>query len=363
MRLSRKLILKKYAFALFLTTLLIPLFSGWLGQSTGFYNLAPYFASVYFFILVPVFDFMLGQDPMNVPEELTKKFSEDAFYRYLTLACLPLMLLVLIYGANQFISSELTLIGKIGWIINIGIIGGVISINVAHELIHKNSKFEQYSGGLLLSLVCYGGFKIEHVRGHHVDVSTPKDASSAQYNQSLYHFLPRAYFHNITNAWKLEAKRLKRESKPVWSLSNELFIWYGFSLLWAVLAFIGWGWQGVIFFLGQSFIAFTLLEIINYIEHYGLRRKQKDNGRFERVTHHHSWNSNYFLTNILLLHLQRHSDHHAYPRRRYQVLRHFDDSPQLPAGYASMVLLALVPALWKKIINPIIDEYYSAGEN
>ncbi len=363
MTIQTKIRLKKYSFILFYSTLLVPFISFWLAGFDGLKELAPYFALLYFFVLIPVLDAALGKDSLNIPVDDTKDISEQIFYKAISLSCFPLMVVVVYFGAQQFVNEELGLVGKIGWIINTGIIGGVISINVAHELIHKNESMEKNSGGLLLSLVTYGGFKIEHVRGHHVDVSTPKDASSAKYNQSLYHFLPRAYFHNLVNAWRLEKKVLNREGKSAWHYSNELFVWYGFSLLWLLILSLLLGWQGAVFFIGQSFVAFTLLEIINYIEHYGLRRNKQSNGRYERVTHHHSWNSNYFLTNILLLHLQRHSDHHAFPRRRYQVLRHYDDSPQLPAGYATMVLLALFPPLWKKIMNPIVDKYYLKPES
>ncbi|NVK22661.1 MAG: alkane 1-monooxygenase [Kangiellaceae bacterium] len=354
-----KLALKRWAYLLFLITPCVPFFSWWLGQQTSHPNSAPYFSILFFFVLVPILDWIIGKDSLNVPEQESKRLSEQFYYQLLTLITLPIMLAVIIFGAIQFTSPQLHWLGQLGWILNIGIVGGVISINVAHELIHKNSQLERSIGGLLLSLVCYGGFKVEHVRGHHVNVSTPLDASSAKYNQSLYHFLPRAYRHNFTNAWKLEALRLKRKELSAWSFQNELVIWYFISFICATSCAVVWGWQGLLFFLGQSFVALTLLEIINYIEHYGLERQQDETGKFERVTHHHSWNSNYFLTNILLIQLQRHSDHHAFPKRRYQVLRHFDDSPQLPAGYATMVVIALFPALWRKIMNPIIDKFYS----
>ncbi|MED5431852.1 MAG: fatty acid desaturase, partial [Pseudomonadota bacterium] len=151
---------------------------------------------------------------------------------------------------------------------------------------------------------------------------------------------------------------LERKGKKNISLSNELIWWYSISALFAVAFGALWGWQGVVFFLGQSFFAALALEIINYIEHYGLHRRVNDKGRFERVTPAHSWNSNYLLTNIALFQLQRHSDHHAYAKRRYQVLRHYEESPQLPGGYAAMYVLALFPPLWKKVMNPRVEAYY-----
>ncbi|AOE49930.1 alkane 1-monooxygenase [Kangiella sediminilitoris] len=352
--------LKKYAYSFFLISAAVPFISLWLAEANLVTEpVAPYFAVVFFFGVIPILDWLLGKESLNVPEELSSEVSNQSFYKWLTLLTVPAMFAVMIVGLFQVSQASLNNWGKLGWILNIGIVSGVLAINVAHELVHKNSKFERFCGGLLLSLVCYGGFKVEHVRGHHVNVSTPEDPSSADYNQSIYHFLPRAYWHNITNAWKLESIRLNRKGLSRWSFKNELFTWYALSALWAALSFVFFGWIGLVLFLAQSFVAFTLLEIINYIEHYGLRRTKLDNGKYEYVTHHHSWNSNFFLTNILLIHLQRHSDHHAYPKRRYQVLRHHEDSPQLPAGYATMTLLALVPPLWKKVMNPIIDRYYS----
>lgn len=351
--------LKKYAYGMFLISGAIPFLAFGLAESqTVSADIAPYIILIVFFGLIPLLDALLGRDSLNAPQELTKDISEQLFYKALTLLTVPIMFAVLVLGLFQFSNPSLSSTGQIGWLIGIGVVSGVLAINVAHELIHKDSKLERFCGGLLLSLVCYGGFKIEHVRGHHVNVSTPEDPSSADYNQTLYHFLPRAIWHNITNAWRLESIRLTRKGKSVWNLNNELFTWYGLSALWAALSWISFGWLGLVFFLGQSIVAFVLLEIINYVEHYGLRRKKRDNGKYEYVTHHHSWNSNFFLTNILLIHLQRHSDHHAFPKRRYQLLRHHNDSPQLPAGYATMVILALVPPLWKKVMNPIIDKYY-----
>ena len=245
-----------------------------------------------------------------------------------------------------------------------GVVGGVIAINVGHELIHKNTKLEQISGGLLLSLVSYGGFKIEHVYGHHVNVSTPLDASSSRLNQSLYNFLPNAYIHNFLNAWTLQKTRLAKKGLSLLSVQNELIWYYAFSIaisliMGAFFMFLGAEfWMGVAFFFAQSFIAFTLLEIINYIEHYGLHREKMSNGKYERVNIEHSWNSNYFLTNMFLFQLQRHSDHHAYAARRYQVLRHHEESPQLPFGYATMFMIALIPPLWKAVMNPRVKDYY-----
>ena len=241
---------------------------------------------------------------------------------------------------------------------SVGLLGGMIAINLGHELIHKDPKVENWMGGLLLSTVTYAGFKVEHVRGHHVHVSTPDDASSSRYNQSLYDFLPKAFVRNFKNAWRLEKEYLERKGKKNFSIHNELIWWYSISALFAVTFGLLWGWQGVVFFLGQSFFAALALEIINYIEHYGLHRRVNEKGRFERVTPAHSWNSNYLLTNLALFQLQRHSDHHANPTRRYQILRSMEGAPNLPSGYASMISLAYFPPIWRKVMDHRVIEHY-----
>lgn len=211
---------------------------------------------------------------------------------------------------------------------------------------------------MLYASVNYATFKVEHIRGHHVHVSTPADASSSRYNQSLYSFVPQAVVRNFIAGWRLQKEYLARKGKSLWSFENELIWWYACSFVFGACFYAAFGWMGVAFYVAQGFIAGLTLEIINYIEHYGLHRRQLKNGRYESVTPAHSWNSNYLLTNLFLFQLQRHSDHHAYARRRYQVLRHYDDSPQLPAGYATMFVLAFFPPLWKRIMNPRVEAYY-----
>ncbi len=357
------LILKKYAFVISMLPLAIPALLMAAGLALDMVNLFAWGAPVVVFVIIPVLDWLLGQDALNPDEvEEVPVMNKDRFYKFLTLSWVVLFAGLLVWSVTLLGSGMFSTLGAIGWIFSIGIVGG-LGINVAHELIHKDDRLETWAGGFLLSLVCYGGFKVEHLRGHHVHVSTPEDASSSRYNQSLYHFLPRAYVRNFLNAWKLEAQRLERKGlKPV-SWRNELIWWYGLSVLALVAFTVAYGWLGAAFFLGQSFVAFTLLEIVNYLEHYGLHRRKLENGRYERTTPEHSWNSNYFLTNVFLFHLQRHSDHHAYAKRRYQVLRHHEVAPQLPAGYATMVVLACIPPLWKKVMNPRVEAYYKGEEH
>lgn len=317
------------------------------------------------FGVIPLLDFVVGRDPANPDErDEVPALEAQGYYRLLSLATVPLLLAMLVWSAWIFVSyAGWSWVGQLGWVLSVGTVMGAIGITVSHELIHKDAALEQNAGGLLLAAVCYAGFKVEHVRGHHVHVSTPEDASSSRFGQSLYAFLPHAYKHNFLNAWRLEAERLQRRGLPALHWRNELIWWYAISALLLLGFSLAFGWLGALFFLGQALMAFTLLEIVNYVEHYGLHRRKLDNGRYERTTPHHSWNSNFLLTNLFLFHLQRHSDHHAYAKRRYQVLRHFEDSPQLPNGYAGMIVLALFPPLWRAIMDPKVRAYYAGEEH
>ena len=362
---SMAIIAKKYAYLIALLPVTVLLPGSYAGMFyLGYENLWAFFSVFFVFGVIPVLDHIVGTDSVNPDEKLdVPAMGQEKWYPFLTLLAVPLQIGSIFFGGWVFMNVDFNIVGQIGWMLSVGVVGGITAINLGHELVHKDSKIEQWAGGLMLASVTYAGFKVEHVRGHHVHVSTPEDASSSRYNQTLYQFLPQAFYRNFVNAFRLEAQRLKRKGKSPFSLKNELIWWYGISALFAVAFFLVWGWMGVLFFVGQSFFAAAELEVINYIEHYGLHRRKLENGRYERTDVHHSWNSNYLLTNLFLFQLQRHSDHHAYPKRRYQVLRHHDESPQMPSGYAGMVVLAIFPPLWFKVMNPKVEAYYAGEEH
>lgn len=321
-----------------------------LGQATGRHDAAAWFPLFFLFVLLPLADHALGHDPRNPADAAA--IERERWFVLPTLLAMPVQLALLAWSARVFAADPFSPLGEAGWLLSQGVVGGVLAINTAHELIHKDTRLERAAGGVLLASVGYHGFKIEHVRGHHVHVSTPQDASSARLGQSLWHFLPRALVRNTANAWRLEASRLRRAGRRVLSPRNEMLRWSALWLAFAAAAFLAAGPRGLAFFLLQGLFAACSLEVINYIEHYGLERRRLPDGRYERTTHLHSWNSDFLLSNLLLFHLQRHSDHHETPRRRYQALLHHADSPQLPGGYASMFVLALCPPLWFRIIDP-----------
>jgi alkane 1-monooxygenase len=310
------------------------------------------------FGLIPLADWFIGKDPQNPKDQAELLRLQNAkYYRVLTLLCLPVQMVLLFWSAEQWVLLPLDPFAKTGWVLSHGLISAIVSINTAHELIHQRSWIERFFGGILLSSVSYAGFKVQHIRGHHVHVSTPKDPSTAKKNESLYPFLLRSWLQVPAEAFRLESARLQKMGNSFWNWKNELIWWYLLSFTFFVVLGYLFGPQAALFFVLQSFIAASALEVINYIEHYGLERKKMSTGRFEPVNHLHSWNSNFLLSNLILFQLQRHSDHHDVASRRYQALIHHPDSPQLPLGYASMFLLALVPPLWKSVMHPRLAEF------
>lgn len=350
--------IRRYGFLVFLLVPTLPVQAYLAATWFNAWGAAVMWTALIVFLIVPIADYLIGKDTTNPPQDIADALENDRWYAWMPVAALPICALLLAWGGAVFAALPDNLWVQTGWIVSIGIVMGVTGIVAAHELVHKRSRFEQNVGGLLLTLVCYGGFKVEHVRGHHFTVSTPEDQSSSRFNQSVYHFLLRAYYGNFMSAWRLEAKRLQVRGFGAFSFRNEVLRLSAISACICAVFGATLGWMGVVYFLCQSFVAVTLLEIVNYIEHYGLHRRKLPDGRWERVTPLHSWNSPFLLTNLFIFHLQRHSDHHAVAWRRYQSLKHYDESPQLPAGYGVMILLALVPPLWFSVMNPRVEAYY-----
>jgi alkane 1-monooxygenase len=340
----------------------LPLRATAIANLAGQPDLAGWYPLLVLFVVMPILDHAVGRDARNPADnDEARRLDANPYYRTITLACLPAYALLLAWSAHAFVALPLSPAGRTGWLLSQGVIGGILAINVAHEMIHRHSRLESSCGGALLALVCYAGFKVEHVRGHHVNVGTPEDTSTAPRGMNVYAFIARALVRNPVAAFRLEARRLALKGQPVVSRHNELIGWYAASALIAVAFFVALGADGLVFFLAQSVIAAATLEVVNYIEHYGLARRRLPDGRYERVQPCHSWNSNFLLTNLMLLQLQRHSDHHAHAGRRYPSLRHVPEAPQLPSGYAAMFLVALVPPLWFAIMEPRVDAARAAN--
>ena len=303
------------------------------------------------YALVPLLDFLFQKDASNPPEQIVPQLEADPYYRLLIYVAVPLHFGVLIGGAWFVASNDLGWFGLLGLSLLVGAIGG-FSLNLGHELGHKGPKVDRLMARLALAVPFYGHFSTEHNAGHHTEVATPEDTASARFGESIYRFALREIPGARRRAWRLENKRLKRCGHSLWGRHNEILQSYVISVLLYGGLLVVFGLEILPFLLIQTAFAWWQLTSANYIEHYGLLRAKQANGRYERCQPHHSWNANHLASNLVLFHLERHSDHHTYANRRYQSLRHYDDVPQLPSGYFGMFMLAYVPPLWYRIMNP-----------
>lgn len=302
------------------------------------------------YVVAPVLDWLVGEDENNPPEEVVMQLDRDRYYRWLTWLVVPLHYVTLIGCAWYAATADLSVWGFIGLAAVTGMVGG-LAINTGHELGHKNSKLEKNLSKWVLAVPAYGHFWIEHNRGHHRDVATADDPASARMGESIYKFARREIPGAFRGAWAEERDRLERRGKSAWHTDNQILQSFALSIAMAVGLIAAFGWIMVPFLLIHHAFAYWQLTSANYIEHYGLLRRRDENGKLERCQPHHSWNSNHILSNLVLFHLERHSDHHAHPLRRYQSLRHFENLPQLPNGYFGMYLLAYVPPLWFRVMD------------
>ncbi|ORW26079.1 alkane 1-monooxygenase [Mycobacterium palustre] len=312
------------------------------------------------FAVIPVLDHLVGPDSTNPADSVLAWLEHDRFYRWATYLYLPGQYLSLVFGCWLWSGGgwlRMSLVDKVGLMMTVGLIGG-LAINAAHELGHTREQRERRLSKVALAQTCYGHFFVEHNRGHHVRVATPEDPASARFGENLYAFIPRSVVGSLRSAWGLEAARLAALGKSRWTLANDVLNAWLLSVALFIVLSVWFGPVVLPWLAGQAIIGFCLLETVNYMEHYGLRRQRLPNGRYERVRPSHSWNSSSVIANVLLFHLQRHSDHHANPLRPYQVLRHVDEAPQLPSGYSAMLLLALVPPLWRRVMNRRVLDFY-----
>ncbi len=306
--------------------------------------------------VIPALDYLLGEDRSNPPEEVVPQLEQDPYYRYVTYMLVPVIWGAFIFSAWFVGTQELPLHGVIAMILLTGGICG-FGMNLGHELGHKNNRLERSLAKFVLAPGLYGHFFIEHNKGHHRDVATPEDPASSRMGESIWKFVFREIPGAFVRALKLEKTRLEKKGKSAWSLENEIL---QPALITAVL------WGALIWAFGPVMVPFLIavavwgafqLTSANYIEHYGLLRQKLDNGRYEPPKPHHSWNSNHLFSNWASFHLQRHSDHHANPTRRYQSLRHFEELPSLPNGYFGMFMAAYIPPLWFAIMDPRLVEH------
>ena len=341
---------RRIAWLLSTALMLLPLFGIGMREGSGS-DLWLFVPTLILYGLVPLLDLLMGEDTSNPAESDVPQLESDRYYRWIVYLSLPLLWGTLVFCCWYAVNTDLSWYGYLGLAMAVGWTAGA-GINAGHELGHKKGSTEKWLAKLALAPSGYGHFNIEHNRGHHRDVATPEDPVSSRLGESYYRFMRREIPGAARRAWLLEGTRLDRKGVGRWSIENDI-------LQAGMITFILWSglvaWLGVAvipLLLIQAAIGYSLLSSANYVEHYGLLRQRLANGRYERPEPRHSWNSNHILSNILLYQLQRHSDHHAHPTRRYQSLRHFEEAPQLPAGYFGMFLVAFVPPLWYRIMDP-----------
>jgi alkane 1-monooxygenase len=347
---------KRHAWLLGLVVPTLPFITWGLVEATGV-GAFWFFGPVLVFGIFPLLDLAIGLDARNPPDDVIKWLEQDRYYRWCTYAYLPIQYAGLFVACWLFSRPALSTVDKVGLALTVGMVSGV-AINTAHELGHKRDDLERWLSRIALAQSGYGHFFIEHNRGHHVKVATPEDPASARLGESFYAFLPRTVLGSLRSALELERERLEQRGHRFWTVRNEIFSAWAMSIVLFGVLVASFGTVVIPYLLLQAVIGFSLLEVVNYLEHYGLLRQHRDDGRYERTRPEHSWNSNSTASNVLLYHLQRHSDHHANPLRRYQALRHFDEAPQLPTGYAGMIVTAVIPPLWRRVMDHRVLAHY-----
>lgn len=320
-------------------------------HNTGWITFLPVIEA---FVLIPVLELLFKPDAANLtPEEEVLRLNSK-FYDLIVYAVVPFQFVCLWFFLQSMQEPDLDYTSIVGRVSAFGLLCGVFGINVAHELGHRKKKYEQHLAKALLLTSLYMHFFIEHNRGHHRNVATKEDPSSARLGEPLYLFWIRSVAFTYISAWKIETTRLKKKGLLWFSWHNEMLMFQLIQLVFVFAIYAFFGLTVVLYFILAAIMGFLLLETVNYIEHYGLQRSMEDN-RYERVMPQHSWNSDHVMGRMLLFELSRHSDHHYIASRKYQILRHMDVSPQMPTGYPGMMILASFPPLWFSIMNKKVN--------
>lgn len=316
-------------------------------------ELFSYTSVIYVFLFIPIVELFLPTNLSTFSEQETKSRLKDRFFDWLLYLNVPIVYLILFFGLYSFANYDIKPYEYLGFILSLGILLATNAVNVAHELGHRKNTFDVFITRLLLLPCLYMHFTMEHNCGHHKNVATELDPASAKKGQNLYHFWITSVFGQYKNAWKIQMKLLKNKRASFFSLENKLLFFLIYQGLYLITIYFWLGEGALLLAFLAGVISFLFLETINYIEHYGLRRK-KVGKKYERVQNTHSWNSDHIMGRIILYELTRHSDHHYRASKKYQVLESFQDSPRLPFGYPMSMLLAFVPPIWFAFIHPVL---------
>ena len=310
-----------------------------------------FFTLGYAFILIPSLELMLNETDRKYSEDEKEDRLKNFLFDIMLYLNLPIVFILLAYGLNKLIVNSYETYEVIGLIFSLGILLATNAINVAHELGHRKNVFDKTLSKLLFLPCLYMHFYLEHNLGHHKNVGTQEDPATARYNQNLFHFWIESVIKQYFNAWSIQLRLLNIEKRSFFSIKNDMFFYTIFQIFYLIFLFKIFGLIGVLYGIIVAIISFLFLETINYIEHYGLKRKKLPSGRYERVEKFHSWNSNHIVGRIVLYELTRHSDHHYKSNKKYQILENINESPQLPFGYPTSMLLSFFPPLWFYVMN------------
>jgi alkane 1-monooxygenase len=322
-----------------------------------YYGWPTFLPVIWSYAIIPLWELFKKPDPSNLDAAEEEMIKDDRTYDYILYATVPLHYALLIYFLFSLQQPDLGTAEYVGRILSMGILCGVFGINVAHELGHRAKKFEQTLAKIMLLSSQYMHFFIEHNKGHHKRVATNEDPASARLNESLFAFYVRTITLSYVSAWDIERKELQRKNNPFFSFHNQMIRFFLIQVAFIAVIVFFFGWQITFCYLAAALLGIGLLEAVNYIEHYGLSRKETEPGKYERAMPEHSWNSDHIIGRLSLFELSRHSDHHFLASRKYQVLRHHDSSPQMPTGYPGMIILAHIPPLFFKVMNKQMKKY------
>jgi len=309
----------------------------------------------YAFIFVPLIELFLRPDKRNLDQESLLKEKKSKVYDWILYLAVPVQLLMLISFLFVIELTPFMSLSFFGKVFSMGLLCSVLGINIGHELGHRSSKTEQFLGQILLLTSLNTHFLPYHNEGHHREVATPDDAATAKKNQWLYSFWITSHFKSYAKAWTIENNRMRRNGKSIFSLNNKMIVYSIANFLVLSSIYFLFDYKVFIAFIFAAIIGILLLGTVDYIEHYGLLRKLNASGRYERVQHKHSWNSDHQLGRLMLFNLSRHSDHHYKASKKYQLLESLPESPQMPTGYPGMMMLATIPPLFFWIMNKKIN--------
>jgi alkane 1-monooxygenase len=312
---------------------------------------------IFTFFFVPTLEFLISPDPHNLTDAEEQIVKSNIFYDFILYVVLPLQFLALIVFLKGFQQADLSGSDIFGRVISMGLLCSIFGINVAHELGHRIKPFEQFFAKCLLLTSLYMHFFIEHNKGHHRMVGTPNDPSTAKFNQSVYRFYVQTFIGTYKHAWKIAIDEATKNKSSLPVLFNQMALFQIIQIAFVCLIGYVFGATTMSYFLIAAILGTIMLETVNYIEHYGLSRNLVRDHVYERVQPHHSWNSNHVIGRLLLFELSRHSDHHYLASRKYPMLRHMENAPQMPTGYPGMIILSLVPPLWFKVMHKQMKKY------